>query len=413
MEGKLIQLLALNNTLLYFLPFHILGLMTFSFINKDFFYKTRPVFIILTALLTATFPFFVKQYQLLLPFIGIFSSAFAVNATLSLKTAKKPLFTALLGFIMASLLQFSLCFIAKTNTYIMFVTASLLPLFSLKAYPDIEDGFSDNNDHLIYSPFVFFFYMVGGIMYSFNMPKYLNACIFQGFELFYYIFAILIGFMLIKIDKIFSIFLGIVCGLISLSLFKTENTFFVNTSMIFLQAAFGFVEIFLISIIILKKDSIKAISIIFASMCLGILSGTVMTLYLQEYTDIIATYGNISLVISIVILFLVERKTQKVSAKSKEVEDLNKPPVIEFSEKTDKSEEISFKLPENSYVKALKKRLSEKEFAVLELVLQKKTYKEVATILGISESTVKTYVRRIYEKENVKGIDKLIEKIYR
>lgn len=94
-------------------------------------------------------------------------------------------------------------------------------------------------------------------MYSFIFPEYKNVCIFDGVELFYYIFAILIGYFLIKIDKVFSLLCGILCGMLAFSFFKVENIFFYNVSMSLLQASFGFVEIFIVSYILMRNFSYK------------------------------------------------------------------------------------------------------------------------------------------------------------
>lgn len=423
MDGKLIQQLHITNAILYFLPFHTVSLLTIFFVKKERFYKVAPFFVILTSILTAGFPFLVKQYQIFLPIMGIFSSAFVIIATLSLKNSKNPVFTALSGFMLASMIQFSLCFISFSNSYTPFFIISFFPLFSLKKITEPEIVFKDEDNCFIYSPFVFFFYMIGGIMYSFIMPQYLKVCIFNGFEILYYMVAIFIGFMLIKIDKVFAIFGGIICGMLAFSLFHADKSSFFNTSMIFLQSAFGFVEIFLIALVISRRESIKAISVIFSSMCLGIVSGTLITLYLKDYSEIIAAYGNISLVVSTTILVVTERRkiTNSVMQKDKErmlsndnlTHDKNDAGLTLNESNLPQNNITSSILPENAYVKALRKRLSQKEFLVLEQILQHKTYKEVAAFLGISESTVKTYVRRIYEKENVKGIDKLLEKIVR
>ena len=57
---------------------------------------------------------------------------------------------------------------------------------------------------------------------------------------------------------------------------------------------------------------------------------------------------------------------------------------------------------------ALRKRLSEREKAVLDCVLLKKTFRETAEDLSLSESSVKTYMKRIYEKTGVTGKEELL-----
>jgi len=44
------------------------------------------------------------------------------------------------------------------------------------------------------------------------------------------------------------------------------------------------------------------------------------------------------------------------------------------------------------------------------MLLQNKSYKTIAEEMNISISTVKTYMKRIYEKTNIKNIDDLKNK---
>jgi DNA-binding CsgD family transcriptional regulator len=53
------------------------------------------------------------------------------------------------------------------------------------------------------------------------------------------------------------------------------------------------------------------------------------------------------------------------------------------------------------------------EGSVLDRVLAGATFREVAEELGISESSVKTYMRRLYEKAGVDGKAALLAKLAR
>ncbi|MFW6428794.1 MAG: response regulator transcription factor [Desulfosalsimonas sp.] len=57
--------------------------------------------------------------------------------------------------------------------------------------------------------------------------------------------------------------------------------------------------------------------------------------------------------------------------------------------------------------------LSEREYFVLKRALLGSTYRQIARELDISESTVKTYMRRIYEKTGAKGKKQLVETLNR
>jgi ATP/maltotriose-dependent transcriptional regulator MalT len=56
--------------------------------------------------------------------------------------------------------------------------------------------------------------------------------------------------------------------------------------------------------------------------------------------------------------------------------------------------------------------LSKREQQVLELVAQGASNKEIAAALYLSENTVKTYLRRIFEKLQVDGRREAVEKVF-
>lgn len=55
--------------------------------------------------------------------------------------------------------------------------------------------------------------------------------------------------------------------------------------------------------------------------------------------------------------------------------------------------------------------LSERERQVASLLLQRKTYKMIASELFISENTVKYYVKNIYSKLGIKSREELIDMV--
>jgi DNA-binding CsgD family transcriptional regulator len=57
-------------------------------------------------------------------------------------------------------------------------------------------------------------------------------------------------------------------------------------------------------------------------------------------------------------------------------------------------------------------RLSPRERKVLELAAGGCHYREIAERMGISESSVKTYMRRVFEKNRVSGRKELMDKLF-
>jgi DNA-binding NarL/FixJ family response regulator len=56
-------------------------------------------------------------------------------------------------------------------------------------------------------------------------------------------------------------------------------------------------------------------------------------------------------------------------------------------------------------------QLSEREGQVLQLLAQCRIYKEIADMLGVSENTVRSYIRRIYEKLHVRSRMEAVAKL--
>lgn len=60
-----------------------------------------------------------------------------------------------------------------------------------------------------------------------------------------------------------------------------------------------------------------------------------------------------------------------------------------------------------------KESLSKREVEVLERIARGKRIKEVATDLGVNETTIQTYLRRIYEKLQVQSQAEAVAKFLR
>lgn len=159
MDGKLIQLLNISDTLLYFLPIHSVTFFTISFFKKEFFYKLSKPFTILTVIITAVFPLFIGYHKILLFLLGIFSVFFVVKATLSLKSSKNIPLTAAISFVLASVLQFLFGFLSFIDPLLLFFVIAVLPLFSLFNYEEKVQNFSDTEDKklYLYAVFIYFF----------------------------------------------------------------------------------------------------------------------------------------------------------------------------------------------------------------------------------------------------------------
>ncbi len=140
------------------------------------------------------------------------------------------------------------------------------------------------------------------------------------------------------------------------------------------------------------------ISVLFAAMCLEILSGSFLSLYLSRYYSFIVLFGNITLIASATVLLFTEKRQKRwLSEKAEPV----KQQIPTATSET----------PPDPQLDRLSKKLSPKEYEVFLHILKGKTYREISDIMKISESTVKTYMKRIFEKEMVSDKKSLLGKI--
>ncbi|MCX7990607.1 MAG: LuxR C-terminal-related transcriptional regulator [Proteobacteria bacterium] len=410
MNGSLLAESGIDNGISFFLTSHSIMLLGFFWFKKKIINKTAPIFIVLTSLLTIFFPYTKYFYRISLFFIGLTSAFFVLKVVSELKFSKNPSLYSALGLSIGTVLLFLMCKLSFLSLEERFFIVGILPLVSLFNKKDNTDEyFYQEKLNISYTPFIYFFYLIGGIMYGFIMPAYQKTCFFEGFELIYYIVACFLGYLLMKFDKVVVIFGGIIFGMLAFSFVQIEKNIFYNISMFFLQSAFGMIEVFILVFVLEQSPVHRAISALFTSMCLGILSGNFITLYLSEYTGVIATVGNIFLTISSGILLFTERR-KKYKGEVKTENSIKENKAETENNKEDSIKNIEY-LDGQNYFKVLKRRLSPKEFEVFKLFIAKKTYKEIAEELGLSESTVKTYMKRIFDKEGVAGKKELLEKL--
>lgn len=232
-----------------------------------------------------------------------------------------------------------------------------------------------------------------GVLYS-NVPNYYQASTFAYFYVLPYLLAIAIIILILRSSRFnvmsqliaFSIcFIGI--G----SMLPMLNNGMLNSVMI--HFSYGFLDVIiwgiLISFCFVYSNFIIGISLIMASHMMGILTGGLIS-------DVVNPHNTIMIVLVcafIAVLFL---------------PGLNK---FMFSDILNKQLEID---KYNRLVEKIRKKdnyniLTNREKEVLELIILKKKYAEVAQELHITETTVKTHIKHIFSKIGVKNKKELIE----
>lgn len=375
----------------YFLLFHVLTfVISYFFINMDVLKKLTNPAILITAILTFVFPFFKEHNRIIISIIGVTSVFLAIKSILIFKKVSDKIIFSVFSLVLGNLLTF---ITTSFNKFLVFFLISLC-LITITFITLEKDYEKEVIEIKIIKLFILFiFYLTGGLMYEFFLPNYLANAYIPNSELIFYILGLLISIYFIKKDLEIAFAIGLLFGNFSFFLYKIQTTPFINAGMYISQISFGIVDAFFLNLIISYITDFKKTLVIFIAMLSGILSGKLICTLFQNKLGIIIESGNLFLILSAILLFFnikIEKKVLTVEAS--------------IDKKAKNIQEIVFD-ENNSY-----KKLSEQEKKVLEKLLQNKSYKTIAEEMNISISTVKTYMKRIYEKTNIRNIDDLKNK---
>lgn len=382
-----------------------------SYFLSPFFLKKEKVFDILSrlgtllvVLLTLLSPLSQISGKVMLSLMGILSVFVMFRSIAVLRSSRDPLVSAALAIAIGNVLVFALSHLNLQDIFKFFiVAASLFPAIIISAEYS-ED--SNTGEIKKYLAFIFIFYLVGGILYAYIMPQYEKVTIFNGFELLSYVFSALVGIYFVKKRRDIALALGIILGTLSFSFMLLGGSFFTTLSMFSSQASFGLVDLYIVFLLVACGGTARITGFGFGTVCLAITCGEAVSSYIDGATAPVIATGNIILVTSVIIFYLTILREKGGFSVAEDVIGGNNSESLEKGIFKGELEEIL----ERSY-EPFQKRLSEKEKSVLLLVIQGKTYRDAATDLGISESTVKTHMKRICEKMGVYNKDDLMEKL--
>ena len=156
------------------------------------------------------------------------------------------------------------------------------------------------------------------------------------------------------------------------------------------QSSAGFIDLFILVLLFTRTDSLRAAGPVFGTVCAGIAGGYMISGATGGEVNLVVGSTNLILTIAVFIfVFFVRKREMETEVCPEPEERQQRPAGITLSP-------------------TLRKRLSEREKAVLDCVLRKKTFRETAEDLSLSESSVKTYMKRIYEKTGVTGKEELL-----
>lgn len=426
MDGPLLSSVGILKATDVFLPVHVSILLLLGLFCPDrLFDRLVPAGCTLTAALTVLLPFTGPSTgRCILAFLGATGAVAAVSACTSLRRSTAPLLSAAVGLVVANVLLsvFSLYPHGQEWQF----AAVAVPLFFIPFFfgrlPRIS-GNSGSSNLWHYLLFIFVFQIVSGLMYEFMMPAYNQKALLPAFELVFYIMAVIAAYRIVRKNRDLALVCGVMLGMAAFTFLQSKHLPFpVNMGMFAMQAGAGFIDVVLIAVLLALPDPKRAFGVGLAAMCAGIFGGEVIGRYFADAAESIAMVGSLALNLSILTLYFLGRVhyahqnhgVRLSEAAGVQAEEAphgaispappDPPPAAQSSPAKVEKGEVN--LPEQ-----LRLLLSDREYLVLKRALSGSTFRETSRELEISESTVKTYMSRIYEKMEVKGKKKLFEKL--
>lgn len=432
MDGPLLQAVGILDAANFFLPAHILSLLIIGlFCPSDLFKRLAPPNCILTALLTLVIPMVdpsVSGYILMAA--GACGAFVAIDACVSLRQSSAPLLSAVYGLAAANILFLPIGLWPDGGMLLFAATA--LPVAVIPVLTKRLRGVAGNpnaENLWRYLPFIFIFQIVSGLMYAFIIPAYHDLALLPGIDLLFYIAGVIAARHIVQKNRELAMVCGVMLGMAAFTILQGGyRPVLINMSMFAMMGGAGIIDLVLIAILLSFPEPVRAFGMGLAIFCSGILAGKMIGLYSTEMTGAFIITGHLVLNFSILTLYFLGRYYYHSKpwgiidpsvagnnpvipaalvpagfypAHHTETESTRSP---NGHIPTPNQTEIIDKIPDH-----LRLLLSERECDVFKRAISGHTYRETARELDISESTVKTYMGRIYEKMGVKSKKQLFE----
>lgn len=387
------DLLPSSINLLWFLLPHIGTLLFLGHLTKPrWFDGITSTGIWLTIVLTFVFPLMADAAEPLLVLLGVTAAPLSVRAGIGLKSTPSFRAAALVGLVGGNLLAILLVKSPLEHTVrFMLIGISLLPALFTPYKPEMLRG--DTPGFFHYIGFVFAFQLVSGLMYGYLFPAYAEHGIWQGGELLFYMAGAALALKVLGYSRDLTLAAGVMLAMFAfLLLVAGNNPVILNLSMFAMMTAAGVIDLFLVAFVLSFDNTARAYGYGMVVLCGGIAAGRILSAAVGEAGNMIGFLGSMFLNIAVLALFFLEYWRRKKN--------------IQISVTDTTSSGRITELPP-----WLAMVLSEREKTVLQGVLDNKIYKDIADEMGISESSVKTYMNRIYFKSGIVGKKRLISRL--
>ncbi|PKN12189.1 MAG: hypothetical protein CVU69_08305 [Deltaproteobacteria bacterium HGW-Deltaproteobacteria-4] len=385
MEGPLLTNWGVAGGSRWFLLTHVATLVLIGrWVNPSrlrFFVRIGAV---ATALLTLGLPVSGDSSLLLMAIIGISAAPLTIKTCSDLHASPHPTRTAAWCLIAANLLLAVI-----QSTVVWPIWPILLPFFPLLTMPIVTTVEKDDDTRpplkRSYLLFVFIFQIVSGLMYAFLYPAYADHAFVHGLELPFYMLAVLAAVAIYRRDHDLLLVGGLTLAMAAFALLQVGGELTINLSMFFMQAATGCIDLFLLALLLTSVRSVATFAYGLAVLCGGIAAGQFISLALSSTSTMVGMAGSFVLNIAALTLFLRHHRQQR----------------------SDSSSALSGGSP--PLPAAVQCLLSGREIHVLTIILSGKNYREAAQELAISESSIKTYMKRICDKLGVSNRQELLK----
>jgi DNA-binding CsgD family transcriptional regulator len=398
MDGPLPGAIGMPAATRYFLLPHagmlaLLGLAC----PPRWFARLAPPGIVATVLLTMLLPWQINNAPWILFGLGLSGAFVTIRAGLALRRQQKPVMHAALGLVLGNLLLFPFC-MRPTGQAWLFSLTSLPLLLLLKCPPSIPAS-AGSGKLWPYLPFILVFNVVSGLMYSFIFPAYKAAAFALGMELSFYMVAVLATALIIRRERDLALICGIILGMAAFALLQYPSRSTINLSMFIMQAGAGAIDLFLLVFLLSLPAPIRSFGVGLATLCLGIAGGKWVGRHFADMAEAIALCGHLMLNLSLLTLYFLGRRRHGHTLPMALPREGN--PAAMADDNAD-----GLRIPDH-----LRRLLSEREYLVLVGTVDGKSYRDIAESHGISESSVKTYMRRINSKLGAGSKKELLQRL--
>lgn len=378
-----------------------------------------------TALLTAFFAFWALDSEMsameaALVALGISSAPLSVRMGTLLGCARWPVGAAAIGLLLGNLFSYSNEWMPGSDTVKLIVLACLIPgmlwpRISSDPRPSPIDPSANSAESALWRllPFIALFQMVSGLLYGHLWPTYRGQEIWPGVELLFYVIGVVVAAGLVQSHRTTCVLSAV--GLATLAFaahHSSTGPVGHHVSIFLMMVAVGLVDLVLLACVLAQTNLIRAYGYAIGVMVGGIVAGEWLVKSLSGSEVSIALLALALLNLGTVAYFVQKKPPGEETAGP--ADTLETAALLPSS-----PDKLTCALqsgmpsgqPSNPLPAKVTDQLSHQEIRVLQEAISHHTYRDIAESFDISESSVKTYMQRIYRKlgiYNRKQLDQLL-----